>query len=79
MMETLGRSNYPDCDGVLWDKPVKESCPKCSAPFFFEKDDKKDGTIRYCQNEECDYKMAVDNPDATTDGTAAEAVSVETR
>jgi hypothetical protein len=29
--------------------------------FVFEKTTKKDGTIRYCQNEDCDYKMAVDN------------------
>jgi ssDNA-binding Zn-finger/Zn-ribbon topoisomerase 1 len=52
-------------DGVYWDKPVKESCPKCSMRFLLEKTTKKDGTIRYCQNKDCDYKMAVDNANVT--------------
>lgn len=69
-----GCVNYPKCDGVFWDKPVKESCPKCSAPFLLDKTTKKDGTVRYCQNEECDYKMAVDNIDLTSDGVSEETV-----
>ncbi len=36
---------------------------------------KRDGTIRHCQNEDCDYKMAVDNADLTSDITAGEAVT----
>jgi DNA topoisomerase-1 len=55
-----GCVNYPKCDAVFWDKPVAETCPKCSAPFLLEKTTKRDGTIRYCQNEDCDYKMAVE-------------------
>jgi DNA topoisomerase-1 len=55
-----GCANYPKCDAVYWDKPVKESCPTCSFPFLLEKTTKKDGTIRYCQKDDCDYKMAVD-------------------
>ncbi len=62
-----GCVNYPKCDAVYWDKPVKETCPQCSMPFLLEKTTKKDGTVRYCQNEECDYKMSVDNPDTTLD------------
>lgn len=54
-----GCVNYPKCDAVFWDKPVPETCPKCSAPFLLEKTTKKDGTVRYCQVEECDYKMSV--------------------
>ncbi len=54
-----GCSNYPKCDAVYWDKPVNEPCPKCSAPFVLEKTTKKDGTFRYCQNEDCDYKLSV--------------------
>lgn len=74
MMEALGRSNYPKCDGVFWHKPVKEACPKCSAPYLLEKTTKKEGTFPYCKNEECDYKMAVGNTDVTSD-TVAEAVA----
>ncbi len=66
MIEIFGRSNYPQCDAVYWDKPVKESHPQCSAPFLLEKTTKKDGTVRYCQNEDCDYKMAVDNENLTS-------------
>lgn len=54
-----GCSNYPKCDAVFWDKPVTQSCPTCSAPFLLEKTTKKEGTFRYCQNEGCDYKIAV--------------------
>jgi DNA topoisomerase I len=72
-----GCVNYPKCDAVYWDKPVKETCPQCSAPFLLEKTTKKDGTVRYCQNEECDYKMAVDNTDVASEpGVAGEDVSV---
>lgn len=66
-----GCANYPKCDVVYWDKPVMETCPKCSMPFLLEKTTKKDGTVRYCQNEDCDYKMAVDNTNVTS-GTGAE-------
>lgn len=59
-----GCTNYPKCDEVYWDKPVSEACPKCAAPFVFEKTTKKDGTIRYCQTEGCDYKIAVSDVNA---------------
>ncbi len=54
-----GCTNYPKCDAVYWDKPVPEPCPNCKAPFLLEKTTKKEGTFRYCQNEGCDYKIAV--------------------
>ena len=56
-----GCTNYPKCDEVYWDKPIVEPCPKCAAPFVFEKTTKKEGPIRYCQNESCDYKISVDD------------------
>lgn len=56
-----GCSNYPKCDEVYWDKPIAEKCPLCSAPFLLEKSSRKEGTIWYCKNEECKYKMAVGN------------------
>ena len=48
-------SAYPDCDRVYWDKPVAEECPQCKAPFLLEKTTKRQGTFRYCANEECGY------------------------
>ncbi len=59
-----GCSNYPKCDAVFWDKPVAVPCPQCNTPFLLDKT-RKDGTTRYCQNEGCDYKIAV------ADGNAA--------
>ncbi|MCM3873361.1 MAG: type I DNA topoisomerase [Pyrinomonadaceae bacterium] len=50
-----GCSQYPACDSVFWNKPVKEACPNCQAPFLLEKTTKKQGTFRYCANEECAY------------------------
>jgi DNA topoisomerase-1 len=51
----FGCSNYPDCDFVLWNRPVAEECPKCRAPFLVEKTTKKHGRQVLCQKEDCDY------------------------
>lgn len=68
-----GCSNYPKCDEVYWDKPLDEACPQCKAPYLFEKTTKKDGTVKYCNNESCDYKIQL------SEGSAAnESQSVET-
>jgi len=69
-----GCVNYPKCDVVYWDKPVELACPECSAPRLLEKTTKRDGTVRYCKNEDCGYKIAVDNTDVTS-GSSAEATA----
>lgn len=61
-----GCVNYPKCDVVYWDRPVEESCPKCKAAFLLEKTTKRDGTVRYCKNEDCGYRMAVGNTELTS-------------
>lgn len=71
-----GCTNYPKCDEVYWDKPVAEPCPKCAAPHLLQKTTKKDGTFRYCKNEECDYKMAVGNSENTSVSETETAVPV---
>jgi len=53
-----GCSRYPDCDAVYWNKPIIETCPQCQAPFLLEKTTKKQGTFRYCANEECGYNSS---------------------
>ncbi len=53
-----GCSQYPNCDAVYWSKPVVEECPRCHAPFLLEKTTKKQGTFRYCANEECGYNSS---------------------
>jgi DNA topoisomerase-1 len=56
-----GCSKYPECDFVLWNKPVTEQCPACGAPYLLEKTTKREGTIRYCNEESCNYKVAVES------------------
>ncbi len=51
-----GCTNYPKCDEVYWDKPSVEACPKCAATMLFTKTTKKDGTVKYCNVDTCDYK-----------------------
>jgi DNA topoisomerase-1 len=59
-----GCSEYPECDVVFWNKPILEECPDCGAHFVLEKTTKRDGTVRYCQNEECEYKVSVEEEPA---------------
>ncbi len=54
----FGCSNYPDCDFVLWNRPIAETCPKCKAPFLTEKITKKHGRQLICNTEDCDYSRA---------------------
>ena len=55
-----GCLKYPDCDFVVWNKPVPEPCPQCGAPFLLEKTTKREGLVRYCNEEACDYKIPVE-------------------
>jgi DNA topoisomerase-1 len=62
-----GCSKYPDCDFVLWNKPIPDPCPACGAPYLIEKTTKRDGTVRYCNDDNCEYKIAVetDSPEGS--------------
>jgi DNA topoisomerase-1 len=59
----FGCSNYPDCDFVLWNRPILEKCPKCDAPYLVEKITKKHGRQLLCNNEECDYARSEELPE----------------
>jgi DNA topoisomerase-1 len=49
---------------VLWNKPLAEQCPKCGSPYLLEKTTKREGTVHYCNEETCDYKIPVETTDA---------------
>ena len=51
----FGCSNYPDCNFVLWNRPLAGPCPKCGAPFLVEKITKRLGRQLLCHNEACDF------------------------
>ena len=53
-----GCSRYPDCDFTTPYMPIAEPCPKCGAPFIFEKRTKI-GTVHACLKEGCDWEKLV--------------------
>ncbi len=50
-----GCDKYPDCDFTLWNRPLKEVCPSCGAPYLVEKITKRSGRQVLCHSDECDY------------------------
>ena len=59
----FGCSNYPDCDFVLWNRPIAEACPQCAAPFLVEKITKRHGRQLLCNTDGCDYARSEELPD----------------
>ncbi len=55
-----GCSNYPNCDFVVWDKPVLEKCPECGYEGAEKKFTKTRGHWRKCVK--CQNEWAVDAP-----------------
>ena len=55
-------------DVVFRDKPVKK-------PFRLKKRPQKVETVRYCQKDDCDYKMAVEPGDVTSDAAETTAAT----
>ncbi len=51
----FGCANYPDCDFVLWNRPILEPCPTCGEKFLVEKITKRHGRQLMCHKEDCDY------------------------
>ncbi len=56
-----GCSRYPECDFVLWNKPVAEPCPTCGASFTLVKTTKSTGTTRICNDKNCGFKESLEN------------------
>lgn len=48
-----GCSNYPNCDFVSWDEPVKEKCPQCGELMVIKRT-KKENVIK-CTNKDCGH------------------------
>jgi DNA topoisomerase-1 len=56
-------NRYPKCKYALWDPPVAEPCPKCAWPVLVDKTTKREGTVRKCPQETCDYKVVLVAPE----------------
>lgn len=54
-----GCKNYPECDFVTWDMPLKETCKECGS--FMQRHQYKNGrVVLYCSDEACSSR--IDNP-----------------
>lgn len=47
-----GCNQFPECNFALWDKPMKEKCPKCKSLLIAT----KRGQIK-CSKKECDFEL----------------------
>jgi DNA topoisomerase-1 len=56
-------NRYPQCKYAVWDRPVAEPCPKCSFPLTVVKESKREGTVRRCPQEGCDFKQVLAPPE----------------
>ena len=56
-----GCENYPNCDFVVWDKPVAEACPECGYVGAEAKTNKTRGAFRKCLK--CANEWDVPSPD----------------
>ncbi|TDX45311.1 DNA topoisomerase-1 [Halanaerobium congolense] len=54
-----GCSNYPDCNFMSWNKPVKKPCPECGS-LMVEKTTKAKGKHYKCTNKECGHTEKAD-------------------
>lgn len=65
-------NRYPKCKYALWDMPVEEPCPTCRFPLTVEKTTKREGTVRKCPKEGCDWKVVLLAPEKPAKAEAAE-------
>lgn len=59
-----GCERYPDCDYVMWNKPIPRECPACGARYLVEKHTRREGTVIFCQNRDCDFKETPESDEA---------------
>ena len=60
----FGCDQYPDCEFVLWNRPVPEACPDCGRAYLVEKNSKKLGRRRVCDDENCGHSHTVEEASA---------------
>ncbi len=56
----FGCDRYPDCNFVLWRRPVDRSCPDCGRPYLLERVTKRHGRQLVCDNEACNHVEAAE-------------------
>jgi DNA topoisomerase-1 len=51
----FGCATYPDCDFVLWRRPVDKRCPDCGRSYLVERVTRRSGRQLMCDSENCDH------------------------
>ena len=62
----FGCSNYPNCDFVSWNEPIKEPCSKCGS-YMTIKYSKSKGKYAICSNAECGNTMPLEDDNEKKD------------
>jgi DNA topoisomerase-1 len=55
-----GCDQYPDCDFVVWRRPVARPCPSCNRPYLLERITKRWGHQLVCDNDDCKHVEVVE-------------------
>lgn len=58
----FGCSNYPQCDFVSWNEPLKDKCPECNF-YMTLKYSKAKGNYAQCSNSECKNILKIEKED----------------
>lgn len=58
----FGCKNYPQCNFMTWDEPVKDRCPECGG-FMVKNYSKVKGSRLVCANENCKHEIPLKNTD----------------
>jgi DNA topoisomerase-1 len=56
----FGCSAYPDCNFVLWRRPVNKTCPACGGTYLVERVTKNSGRQLTCDSETCQHAEAAE-------------------
>jgi len=56
----FGCDRYPECDFIIWDRPIGRACPVCSQPLVIKRTGKGEGKESIqCANTECSHTEEV--------------------
>jgi DNA topoisomerase-1 len=59
-----GCDQYPDCNFVLWKRPVAKQCPGCGRSYMVERITKRSGRELICESENCGHVEAAEAVEA---------------
>ncbi|HEU4964563.1 MAG TPA: type I DNA topoisomerase [Bacilli bacterium] len=58
----FGCNRYPECDFIIWDRPIGRDCPSCGSPLIIKRKGKSKGEgteVIQCSGSECNHNEEV--------------------